>query len=96
MATSLMVEEAGEPGENHQSKSYIIPFAFQYFNGLPNNSYKLITNMAWVRARLCKLQKGCTGPAAASDKVTSCLSMIGGSLRVLRLLSPLKLVYITR
>jgi len=25
--------------------------------GLPNNSYKLITNTAWVCARLCKLQK---------------------------------------
>ena len=25
--------------------------------GLPNNSYKPITNTAWVRARLCKLQK---------------------------------------
>ena len=25
--------------------------------GLPNNSYKPITNMAWIRARLCKLQK---------------------------------------
>ena len=25
--------------------------------------------MAWVRARLCKLQKGCTRLAAASDKV---------------------------
>ena len=24
---------------------------------LPNNSYKPITNTAWVRARLCKLQK---------------------------------------
>ena len=24
--------------------------------------------MAWVRARLCKLQKGCTRLAAASDK----------------------------
>jgi hypothetical protein len=24
---------------------------------VPNNSYKPITNMAWVRARLCKLQK---------------------------------------
>jgi len=23
--------------------------------GLPNNSYKPITNTAWVRARLCKL-----------------------------------------
>ena len=36
--------------------------------GLPNNSYKPITNTAWVRARLCKLQKGCTRLAAASDK----------------------------
>jgi len=25
--------------------------------GLPNNSYKPITNTEWVRARLCKLQK---------------------------------------
>ena len=36
--------------------------------GLPNNSYKPITNTAWVRAQLCKLQKGCTRLAAASDK----------------------------
>ena len=28
-----------------------------------------ITNTAWVRARLCRLQKGCTRLAAASDKV---------------------------
>jgi hypothetical protein len=34
-----------------------------------NNSYKPITNTAWVRARLCKLQKWCTRLAAASDKV---------------------------
>jgi hypothetical protein len=34
-----------------------------------NNSYKPITNRAWVLARLCKLQKGCTRLAAASDKV---------------------------
>ena len=34
-----------------------------------NNSYKPITNTAWVRARYCKLQKGCTRLAAASDKV---------------------------
>jgi hypothetical protein len=25
--------------------------------GIPNNSYKPITNTAWVRARLCKLQQ---------------------------------------
>ena len=34
-----------------------------------NHSYKPITNTAWVRARLCKLQKGCTRLAAACDKV---------------------------
>jgi hypothetical protein len=28
----------------------------------------------WVRARLCKLQKGCTGLAAASDKVYQLLA----------------------
>jgi hypothetical protein len=33
------------------------------------NSYKPITNTAWVRARFCKLQKGCIQFAAASDKV---------------------------
>ena len=37
--------------------------------GLPNNSFKPITNTAWVRARLCKLQKGCTRLAKASDTV---------------------------
>ena len=36
--------------------------------GLPNNSYKPITNASWIRARLCILQKGCTRFAAASDK----------------------------
>ena len=43
--------------------------------GLPNNPYKPITNTAWVRARrLCKLQKGCTRLAAASDKVYQLLA----------------------
>jgi hypothetical protein len=37
--------------------------------GLPNNSYKPITNTAWVRTWLCKLQKGCTRLTPASDKV---------------------------
>jgi hypothetical protein len=36
--------------------------------GLLNISCKSITNTAWVRARLCKLQKGCTRLADASDK----------------------------
>ena len=30
--------------------------------------------MAWVRARLCKLHKGCTRLAAASDKVYQLLA----------------------
>jgi hypothetical protein len=41
-----------------------------YVVGLPNNSYKT----AWVRARLCKLQKGCTRLAAARDKVYQLLA----------------------
>jgi hypothetical protein len=36
---------------------------------LPKKAYKPITNTAWVRTRICKLQKGCTRFAAASDKV---------------------------
>ena len=42
--------------------------------GLPNNSYKPITNTAWVRARLCKLQKGYTRLAAASEKAYQLLA----------------------
>ena len=48
---------------------------------LPNNSYKSITNTTWVRARLCKLQKGYTRLAAASDEAYQLLAC--GSLRVL-------------
>jgi hypothetical protein len=39
-----------------------------------NSSYKPITNTAWVHAQLCKLQKGCTRLAAASDKVYQMLA----------------------
>ena len=42
--------------------------------GLLNNSYNPITNTAWVRARLCKLQKECTRLAAASDKAYQLLA----------------------
>jgi hypothetical protein len=41
---------------------------------LDYNSYKPITNTAWFRARLCKLQKGCTRLAAASEKVYQLLA----------------------
>ena len=43
--------------------------------GLSNNSYKPITNTAWIRALFYKLQKGCTGLAAASDKVYQLLTL---------------------
>jgi hypothetical protein len=33
-----------------------------------------MANTAWVRARLCKLQKGCTRLATASDKVHQLLA----------------------
>jgi len=41
---------------------------------LPNNSYKPITNTSWVRTQVCKLQKGGTRLAAASDQVYQLLS----------------------
>jgi hypothetical protein len=47
---------------------------FVYIVGLPNNSYKPITNTAWVRARLYKIQKRCTRLAAPSDKVYQLLA----------------------
>ena len=40
----------------------------QWVSWITNNSYKPITNTAWVRALLCKLQKGCNRIAAAIDK----------------------------
>ena len=45
-----------------------------YVVGLPNNPYTPITNTAWVRARLCKLQKGCTRLPTTSDKVYQLLA----------------------
>jgi hypothetical protein len=61
--------------------------------GLPNNSsYKPITNTAWDRARLCKLQKGCTRHAAASDKVYQLLAHGQWFSPGTPLLPPLKLV----
>ena len=44
--------------------------------GLTSNSYKPITNMAWVRARLCKLQKRCTRLATTSDQVYQLLAHV--------------------
>ena len=46
-----------------------------YVVGLPNNSYKPITNTAWVRARLNKLQKGCTRLVTANYKAYQLLTL---------------------
>jgi len=55
--------------------------------------WKPITNTAWVQARLCKLQKRVHSTRQLHEiKFTSCLPMVGGSLWVLRLPPPLKLV----
>jgi len=59
--------------------------------GLPNNSYKPITNTAWVRTRLLWITKKGTLNSQVIN-FTSCLPMVGGSLRALLLLPPLKLV----
>ena len=45
-----------------------------YVVGLPNNSCKPITNTAWVRTRLCRLQKGSTRLSTASDTVYQLLA----------------------
>jgi hypothetical protein len=44
------------------------PGCLSYVVGLPSNSYKPITNTAWVSVRLWKLQKWCIRLAAASEK----------------------------
>ena len=56
------------------------------------NSYKPITNTAWVRSQLCKLQKCALDSQPQVIKFTSCLPMVGGSPRELWLPPPLKLV----
>ena len=45
--------------------------------GIPNNSDKPITNTAWDRARLCKLQKDALDSQPEVIKLTSCLPMRG-------------------
>jgi hypothetical protein len=63
------------------SKSYVV--------GLPNNSYKLITN---ITPGFVNYKKGALDSQPQVIKFTSYFSVIGDSLRVLRLLPPLKLV----
>jgi hypothetical protein len=57
-----------------------------------NNSYKSISNMAKVRAGFVNYKKGALDSQPQVIKFTSCMPMVGGSLRVLRLPPPLKLV----
>jgi DNA-directed RNA polymerase subunit E'/Rpb7 len=47
-----------------------------------NNSYKPITNTAWVRARIWKLQKKMHSTRSNKIKCPSCLPMVGRSLLV--------------
>jgi len=51
-----------------------------------------LSPIVWIRTRLCKLQKGALDSQPQVIKFTSYLSMVGDSLRVLRLLPLLKLV----
>jgi len=60
--------------------------------GLPNNSYKPITNTPGFAPGLVNEKKGALDSQVQVIKFTSCLPMVGGSLRVLRLLPLLKLV----
>jgi hypothetical protein len=59
----LVVEEAG-----------VLCGSMSYVVGLPNNSYKPITNMPWVRAGFVNHKKECTRLTAASDKVYQLLA----------------------
>ena len=76
--TSLKIPKGKGPGG---SMSQVV--------GLPSNSYKPITDAPWVRAQLCKLQKDALDSQSQVIKLTSCLPMVGGSLRFL---PPIKLV----
>jgi hypothetical protein len=66
----------GHPGWLNELGTFVV--------GLLNNSYKLITNTACARARLCKLQKRCTRLTAASRKVYQLLAHGQGALLVMR------------
>jgi hypothetical protein len=56
----------------------------RWLNELGHWIYKPITNTAWVRTQLCKLQKkGALDSQSQVIKITSCLPRVGGSLRVL-------------
>ena len=70
--------------------------SMSYLVGLPNNSYnfnKPITNIRHgFTPGFENYKKGAQDLQPQVIKFANCLPMVGGSLRVLRLLSPLKLV----
>ena len=57
-----------------------------------SNSYKPIANTAWFAPGFVNYKKGALDSQPQVTEFTSFLPMVGGSLRVLRLLPPLKLV----
>ena len=63
--------------------------------GVPNNSYKPITNTREFAPGFVNYKKGAFDSQPQVIKFTSFLPMVGGSLRVHRLLPPLKLVAMT-
>ena len=52
---------------------HIVPNDLEW-EGNTFNEYKPITNIAWVRAQLSNLQKGCTRLATANDKAYQLLA----------------------
>ena len=61
--------------------------------GFPYKSYQPITNTTWVCAQLCKLQKkNVLDSQLQVINFTSCLPMVGGSLRILQHPPPLTLI----
>jgi hypothetical protein len=58
--------------------------------GIPDNSYKPITNTAVFALGFVNYKKGALDSQPQVIKFTSCLPMVGGPLQVLRLLPPLK------
>jgi hypothetical protein len=60
--------------------------------GLPKNSYKLSPIRPGFAPGFVYYKKGAFDSQPQMIKLTSCLPMVGSSLRVLRLLPPLKLV----
>jgi hypothetical protein len=55
--------------DSHDITEILLKVALNTIQYRKGHTVMPIINAAWVRARLCKLQKGCTRLAAASDKI---------------------------